>query len=75
MVKLKGLFLSNFQSIKFPTYIKLAPITLLYGPNSSGKSAIFDALKWIKALISESNQPFHDRITETMIDLYPEIPT
>jgi AAA15 family ATPase/GTPase len=61
MAKLKGIFLENFQSIKAPTYIELAPITLLYGPNSSGKSAVFDAIKWIRGALEESNKPFKDR--------------
>ena len=61
MAKLKGIFLENFQSIKSPTYIELAPITLLYGPNSSGKSAVFDAIKWIRGVLEESNKPFGDR--------------
>ena len=61
MAKLKGIFLENFQSIKSPTYIELAPITLLYGPNSSGKSAVFDAIKWFRGALEESNKPFKDR--------------
>jgi AAA15 family ATPase/GTPase len=61
MAKLKGIFLQNFQSIKSPTYIELAPITMLYGPNSSGKSAIFDAIKWFAKNIEESNKPFKER--------------
>lgn len=37
--------LQNFQSIKTRTRVDFAPITLLYGPNSAGKSAIFDAVR------------------------------
>jgi len=36
--------LQNFQSIRQYTEIKFAPITLIYGQNSAGKSAIHDAL-------------------------------
>lgn len=36
--------LEGFQCFEKPTRIEFAPITLLYGPNSAGKSAIFDAL-------------------------------
>ncbi|MCX7246310.1 MAG: DUF3696 domain-containing protein [Burkholderiales bacterium] len=39
-----GLFLSGFQSIAEPTYIPLKPLTMLYGPNSAGKSAVIDAI-------------------------------
>ena len=38
----------NFQCFESPTRIDFAPITLLYGPNSAGKSAVFDALEFIK---------------------------
>lgn len=37
--------LEGFQCFEQPTRIEFAPITLLYGPNSAGKSAIFDALE------------------------------
>ena len=39
----KGLYLHNFQSIGESTRIPFAPIVLAYGPNSAGKSAIYDA--------------------------------
>jgi hypothetical protein len=39
-----GLFLSGFQSIVEPTFIPLKPLTFLYGPNSSGKSSVIDAI-------------------------------
>jgi hypothetical protein len=37
--------LEGFQCFEKSTRIEFAPITLLYGPNSAGKSAIFDALE------------------------------
>lgn len=40
-----GLFLSGFQSIAEPTYIPLKPLTMLYGPNSAGKSSVIDAIE------------------------------
>jgi predicted ATP-dependent endonuclease of OLD family len=39
------IYLHNFQSIEGPVRIDFSPITFLYGPNSSGKSAIYDAIK------------------------------
>lgn len=42
---LTGLFLENFRSIRGPVDLDLAPITLLYGPNSAGKTAIREALR------------------------------
>ena len=43
-MKINKLFIENFQSIKEGAWIDLKPITILVGPNSSGKSAIYDAL-------------------------------
>ncbi|WP_295580590.1 AAA family ATPase, partial [uncultured Lamprocystis sp.] len=42
---LTGLYLENFRSIKGPASIALSPITLFYGPNSAGKTAIREALR------------------------------
>lgn len=43
--KVMHLYLENFQSIRGPVRIDFAPITLFYGPNSAGKSAIYDAIR------------------------------
>ena len=40
--------MNKFQSIHYPTYINVEGLTLLYGPNSAGKSSIIDALKLLK---------------------------
>lgn len=45
--RMTKLYLENFKSIKNPTTIRLAPITLLYGQNSVGKSAIIDAFDFL----------------------------
>lgn len=39
--------LQNFKGYRDRTTIPLAPITLLYGPNSAGKSSIFHALLYL----------------------------
>jgi AAA ATPase domain/Protein of unknown function (DUF3696) len=49
MAQLESIVLENFQSIRDRTTIPVRPLTLLYGPNSSGKSAIYDAFELIKA--------------------------
>lgn len=51
-IKLNRIYLENFQSIAGPVEIRLADITLLFGPNSAGKSAIFDALELFEKLLS-----------------------
>jgi predicted ATPase len=39
--------IQNFQGVRGYTKIPLAPITLLYGQNSAGKSTVHDALLFI----------------------------
>jgi predicted ATPase len=45
MTQITAIEMENFQSIERRTRIELRPITLLYGPNSAGKSTVFDAKK------------------------------
>lgn len=40
--------IQNFQGVGPYTEIELAPLTLLYGPNSAGKSTVLDALEFIQ---------------------------
>lgn len=40
----RALSLRNFRGFRKTPYIPLAPLTFLVGPNSSGKSSVFDAL-------------------------------
>jgi hypothetical protein len=46
-MQIQRIHLQNFQSIKGPVRLDLAPITMLYGPNSAGKSAVADAVRLI----------------------------
>lgn len=50
---LVGITLGGFQVFDKPTYIPLGKFTLLFGPNSSGKSAIQDAIEVVKILQSD----------------------
>lgn len=47
--------IENFQCFATPIRLTLGPLTFLYGPNSSGKSAISDAMKLIQEVISGSS--------------------
>jgi hypothetical protein len=49
---LNAIIIENFQSLRDPVEVRLAPITLLYGPNSAGKSAVMDALSYAHALFT-----------------------
>ena len=51
--KERWIALQNFQGIRGYTKIPLAPITLLYGQNSAGKSSIHDVFHFIKVLLDE----------------------
>lgn len=50
MPRITALEIENFQSIKNSMRVEFAPITLLFGPNSAGKSAVFDALDLVEML-------------------------
>ena len=50
--KERWIALQNFQGIRGYTKIPLAPITLLYGQNSAGKSSIHDAFHFINCFFS-----------------------
>ncbi|AEB50844.1 ATP-binding protein [Aeromonas veronii] len=49
---LKSIKIENFKSIKDKADIRLAPITLIFGPNSSGKTSILQALGVLKQTYS-----------------------
>jgi predicted ATPase len=51
---ISSLFFANFQALMFPQEIKLAPLTLLVGANSAGKSAIGRSMRFMQ-------QSFEDR--------------
>lgn len=51
MARITAIELENFQSIERRTRIDLKQITLLFGPNSAGKSAVFDALELLRILL------------------------
>ena len=46
--------LENFKGYKTPTTIPLAPITLLFGPNSAGKSSVFHALLYLYEILENN---------------------
>lgn len=55
---LTGIFLENFQSLRAPVYIKMAGITMLYGPNSAGKSSVLDALDFIRKINDDDENDY-----------------
>jgi len=53
---LTRLKIQNFRSIA-DQEIEIGPLTILYGPNASGKSSVFYALLALKNLVLNPNQP------------------
>ena len=56
-----GITLEGFQVFDKPTYIPLERLTLLFGPNSAGKSAVQDAIELYEILLKSE---------ATKLDLY-----
>lgn len=50
---LNGITIENFKPFGSEQYARLAPITLVYGPNSSGKSSLIQALLLMRQTLTE----------------------
>ena len=62
--------IQNFKSIKDKVEIDLKPITLLFGPNSAGKSTVVQALHYIKEILERNNtDPGTTKLGGDAIDL------
>lgn len=53
---LTRLEIDSFQGFEFPQSIRLAPITMLFGPNSGGKSSVLRALRLLSQWDSEKQR-------------------
>jgi len=53
--RITALTLENFKAINAPIKIDLAPITLLFGQNSVGKSTIIQALHYLLGILENGN--------------------
>jgi len=76
MVKLKGIKVKNYKCFKEEQeYLELAPFTLVFGNNSSGKSALLKLFKLIGTpfleridLVERNVQGFNNSLEPTIID-------
>jgi hypothetical protein len=50
-----ALTIENFKSIREPVRVEFKPITLLFGPNSTGKSTIVQALHYTREILEKNN--------------------
>ena len=63
-MKIKSLTLGGFKGIKNTATIPLAPITLLFGANSTGKSTILHGLLYLyEILVNENLDPEYSQLT------------
>ena len=54
-MSITAITIENFKGIKEPVRIELKPITLLFGPNSAGKSTIIQALHYAHEIFERQN--------------------
>lgn len=66
----KKISVSNFKAIGSPIELEIKPITLLFGPNSSGKSSIFQSLLYAFEVYKHNNlDPVHTAKGGSAVDL------
>lgn len=68
-MRLTKIDIENFKGIGEKQSIKLAPITLLFGPNSAGKSTILQALHYLREILERQNADPDQTIAGGLIDL------
>lgn len=54
-MKITRIGLTNFRSFKTTQIIELAPVTLLFGPNSVGKSSVLMALAYVQQILKKGH--------------------
>lgn len=65
-----SIIIENFKGIREPVQVELKPITLLFGPNSAGKSTIIQALHYAHEIFERQNlDPGRTLIGGNTIDL------
>lgn len=62
-MKLKNLYIKDFQSIKGEFELDLEKLSFLYGPNSAGKSSVIDAYTIISAIVRDDTPKFFEGAT------------
>ena len=61
-MKITSLTIGNFKGIANKATIQLAPITLLFGANSTGKSTVLHAMLYLyEVLVNRNFDPVYSR--------------
>ena len=68
-MRLTAIELENFKGIGLRQRIELKPITLLFGPNSAGKSTILQALHYLREILERKNVDPDMTIAGGLLDL------
>lgn len=68
-MRLSRIEIENFKGIGIRQRIDLRPITLLFGPNSAGKSTILQALHYLREILERGNIDPDRTVAGGLIDL------
>lgn len=68
-MRLTAIEIENFKGIGPKQRIELKPITLLFGPNSAGKSTILQALHYVREILERKNVDPDTTIAGGLLDL------